>query len=79
MLTFQKKKIGGNADESQPKDQCSLIISDQSTLWLSKHRPTTVKDLALHSSRVHICNQTSNYSNTALLMNVTKCSSALSR
>jgi hypothetical protein len=79
MLTFQKKNTGGKADEVQRKDQSPLISSEQSTLWLSKHKPTTVKDLALHSSRVLSCSMTFNYFNTASLIDFTECSSALSR
>ena len=59
MLQFTKRKPGVRdtsfSNEKQTVDGNLLLVDqDESELWLKKHRPTTVKDLAMHSSRVPI-------------------------
>ena len=61
MLQFTKRKPGVrdtsfSTDKQTVDGNLFLVDQDESELWLKKHRPTTVKDLAMHSSRVPINN-----------------------
>ena len=49
----EKKLLVKGLSASVPNDLL-LVDQDESELWLNKHRPTSVKDLAMHSSRVII-------------------------
>lgn len=58
MLTFTKKKTGSKElpeERKLSRDNSSLASSDQSDLWLKKHSPTAVNELAMHHARVKSC------------------------
>jgi hypothetical protein len=61
MLQFTKRKPGiretsFSNDKQTVEGNLLLVDQNESELWLKKHRPTTVKDLAMHASRVPLNN-----------------------
>lgn len=76
MLQFTKRKPGIRETSFSNEKQTvvgNLLLVDQneSELWLKKHRPTTVKDLAMHASRVPLNNHC-----LLLILIVTECSAS---
>ena len=76
MLQFTKRKPGiretSFSNEKQTVEGNLLLVDhNESELWLKKHRPTTVKDLAMHSSRVPLNNHC-----LLLILIATECSAS---